>query len=196
MNSKPNNPISISGYIGYIKAFFDWFISKPSILFSIAVVCIVVVAMPKSYRGYLGYDELIKPYRGFISLAGLASGVLWLVNVLTKFIALIYPRLTKVWKQWRFDKNASNIVRGLTTQEKSYLAKYITKDVSTLAFIIGDGVISGLQLKGVVYQASGVSRQYDYFDFNLKPWVSKALEKHPDLKDDILKHHRPEPHIV
>jgi hypothetical protein len=192
MNSKANNPV-----LSFIKkAFFDWFISKPSILFGIAVVCIMVVAMPKSYQKYFGYDEIIKPYRGFISLAGLASGVLWLVTVFTKLIALIYPPIVKKWKQWRFDKKAPDILRNLTAQEKSYLAKYITKDVSTLDFMFGDGVINGLRRKGVVYQASSVSKQFDYFDFNLQPWVLKTVEKYSDLKDDILKHYEPERQIL
>ena len=191
MNSKINNPVW-----GFIKASLDWFTSKPRILFGIAVVCIVVVAMPESYRVYLGYDELIKPYRGFISLAGLGFGVLWFVDLFTKFIGLIHPPLIKKWIQWRFERKAPNILWDLTTQEKSYLAKYIAENVSTLDFSISDGVINGLARKGVVYQPSSVSKRHYNFDFNLQPWVLKAIEKHSDLKADILKHYEPEPEIV
>lgn len=180
--------ISFDVIWSFIKRALDWFISKPSILFGIAVVCIVMVALPKSYREYLGYDELINSYRGFISLSGLASGVLWVVAICKKFIAIII----KKWQEWRFDKNAPNILRNLTTQEKSYLAKYIAKDVSTLDFEISDGVINGLQKKCVVYQASSISSHHYNWDFNLQPWVSNALEKYPDLKDDILKHYEPD----
>ena len=64
--------------IGYLKL-------KPRYLFGLSVVCLVVVGLPKVLRVYLGYDELIQPYRRWISLLGVASGVYWFVMVAAGF---------------------------------------------------------------------------------------------------------------
>lgn len=189
--TKKENSMGMDIVWSYIKAFLDWFASKPSILFGIAVVCIVLVMMPESYREYLGYDGIIEPYRGWISIIGLTSGILWLVFILTKLTILIYYRLVKKWKDWRFNKLGPTILRDLSAQEKSYLAKYIKTNRSSLDFEISDGVINALQKKGVVYQASYVSKRFYNWDFNLQPWVLRTLKEHTQLKNEILKHYKP-----
>jgi len=185
----------MAGYIdiiwGCIKGFLNWFTSKPSILFGIAVACIVVLALPEPWRIYLGYDELIKPIRGWISLVALVSGVLWLVAILTKFMALIYSFVGGQLENWWFRRKAPKILYELSRQEKQYVAKYIKNDVTTLKWSLEAGVIEGLRAKHVVYLASRMGR-LSGFAFTLQPWVTKALEKHSDLKDDILKHYEEE----
>jgi len=171
---------------GYIKSILSWFTSKPIILFAIAVVCFVVLALPESWRIYLGYDELIKPYRGWISLAALISGVLWLIAILAKLIDLIRPWIRTRWESWWFYRKAPNILRELSRQEKQYVAKYVKEDVSTLDWHAEDGVIGGLEAKKIVFVAAKVIGRY--IPWNLQPWVMKTLKKHSDLKNEILEH--------
>jgi hypothetical protein len=170
------------------KLSLDWIKLKPRYLLGIAVTCLVVVGLPKPWREYLGYNEFVDPYKGWISLVGLVCGVYGVVML----IAGVKPLVVKKWKNWQFRIKAPAILRRLPPDEKAYVAKYIKKNVSSLTFMIGDGVINSLRKKNVVYQASNISVEDDEFAFNLRPWVVEALDKHPDLKVNILKCSDPE----
>ena len=148
-------------------------------------MCLVIVGLPEVYRAYLGYDELIQPYRGWISLLGLASGVYWLVMVSARVPQWALGRV----QEWMLWKKAPNNLRKLSSDEKEYIARYIKGDVSSCDFHLGDGVINGLEAKSVVYRAASISKHGSYFAFNLQPWVLKALDRYSDLKEDILKHY-------
>lgn len=164
--------------IGYLKL-------KPRYFFGLSVVCLVVVGLPKVWRVYLGYDELIQPYRGWISLLGVASGVYWFVMVVAGFPHWLLDKL----QEWILWKKAKNNLCKLSPDEKGYIAKYIKGNASSHEFHLGDGIINGLEAKSVVYRAANISRHGSYFAFNLQPWVLKALNEYPDLKEDILKHY-------
>lgn len=164
--------------IGYLKL-------KPRHLFGLSVVCFVIVGLPKACRLYLGYDESIQPYRGWISLLGVASGAYWFVMVAAGF-----PQwaLDKLW-DWILLKKAQTNLSKLARDEKEYIAKYIQGDISSRYFHPGDGIINGLEAKRVVYRASVISKHGPCFAYNLRPWVLQAFDKYPDLKNDILKHY-------
>ncbi len=176
----------------FFGAALDWLKSKPSILFGIFAFSIVVTALPKSWRTHLGYDELIKPYRGLINLVALASIVLLLVMFIGWLISSAKPPITKKWKQWRLNRKAPILLKALSGQEKSYVAKFVQADRSTLPFSITDGVINGLEGKGIVSRGSEFPIHLDRFDFNLHSWAQRTLQKYPELKEDILKHYEPE----
>ena len=167
----------LKNVIGYLKL-------KPRYLFGLSVVCFVIVGLPKACRLYLGYDELIQPYRGWISLLGVASGVYWFVMIAAGFPQWV---LDKFWS-WVLQIKAATILRKLSRDEKEYIAKYIQRDISSCDFHLGDGIINSLKAKRVVYQASSLAKHGPYFAFNLQPWVLRALNTYPDLKEDILKH--------
>jgi len=136
-----------------------------------AIVCLVVVGLPKPWREHLGYDELIKPYRGWISLVGLGSGVYWFVIVTADFPHWVLGK----WQEWQLRKIAQDYLRRLSPDEKGYIAKYIKGNVSSCEFNLGDGIINGLEAKSVVYRPANISCHGSYFAFNLQPWVLKAL---------------------
>lgn len=168
----------LKNVIGYLKL-------KPRYLFGLSVVCFVIVGLPKACRLYLGYDELIQPYRGWISLLGVASGVYCFV-----IVAAVLPQwsLDKL-RSWILWKKARTNLRKLSRDEKEYIAKYIERDVSSYDFHLGDGIINGLELKRVVYRASNLAKHGSYFAFNLQPWILRALNEYPDLKEHIRQHY-------
>jgi len=167
----------------WVKVVLDWIKLKPIYLIGAATTCLVVVGLPTQWRDYLGYDSLINPYRGWISLIGLSCGAYGLV-----MLALGRgPWLIKKWRMWRFTRNGAKKLMNLHPQEKTYLARYIKGGACSLEFEVWDGVINGLVAKWVVYRASEISNG-DYFPFNLQPWVLKTIRKNPDLQRDILNH--------
>ena len=169
----------------WLKTFLGYLKLKPRYLFGLSVVCLVIVGLPKVCRVYLGYDELILPYRGWISLLGLALGVYWFVVVIAGFPHWVLVKL----QEWILWKKAKNNLRKLSPDEKRCIATYIGRNVSSCEFHLGDGIINALEAKSVVYRAANISRHGSYFAFNLQPWVLKAFDEYPDLKEDILKHY-------
>ncbi len=164
----------------WLKVILDWVKLKPVFLFGVATTCLVVVGLPDQWRQYLGYDSLINPYRGWISLLGLTCGAYALA-------VAGGPWLVKKWRMRRLTRNAVRTLMNLHPQEKTHLAKYIKGNACSLEFEVWDGVINGLLAKFVVYRGSQVSNG-DYFPFNLQPWVLKAFRKNPDLQRHMLEH--------
>jgi hypothetical protein len=173
----------------WLRTCLGWIKLKPRYLLGLAITCLTVVGLPKAWRQYLGYDGIINPYRGWISLVGLASGVYGLIVFMAGIPAWVFEK----WKGWRFRQRAPTIVRKLSSQEKGYIANYIEKNASSLKFNIGDGVINGLVGKKVVYIGSSFSVDRGNLPFNLQPWVLEAFDKYPDLRDEILKYLVKEP---
>jgi len=168
----------------WLKTLPNWLKLKPRHLLGVATVCFIIVGLPEPLRKFLGYDDLIRPYRGWISLTGLAFGVYGLVML----VAGLQPWLSQKLNELYLRKKAPKILSKLSSQEKSYLAKYIAQHVTTLDFSITDGVIRGLEGKGVVYRASSLGTLH-HFAFNLQSWVSETLDENPELKNDIVNHY-------
>jgi len=157
---------------------------EPKYLFGLAIVCLVVAGLPKVCREYLGYYKLVESYRGWINLVGIASFVYAFVLITLSGVTYIWEKL----QEWRLQKNAPKILRELADDEKGYIAKYIKQNVSSLEFGIDDGVINGLELKGIVYRPVSVGT-YNHSAFNLRSWVIKAIDENPSLKRHILEHY-------
>lgn len=169
----------------FLKTFLSYLKLKPRYLFGVAIVCFTVVLLPKPCREYLGYDELIKSYRGWISLGGICAGLYGLTMLMADGLSWILGKC----REWRLSRNAKNILIELSSDEKECLAKYVKQDVSSLDFNLGDGIINGLEEKHIVYRAADICTRGYYFAFNLRPWVLKAFKQYPDLKNDVLEHY-------
>ncbi len=165
----------------------DLFFAKPIVYFTISATCFVIVLLPAGAKDYLGISQIVAPYRGWVALAGIASGVIWVASCSHRPLDIISKWARGKYQLWHMDRKGPRILRELSRQEKRYIADYIKNDVTTKTWNCTNGVINGLQLKGVVYQASNISGLRT--DYNLKPWVTRAIQKNPDLKEDILKHY-------
>ncbi len=165
------------------KTLLEWLKIHPKYLIGLALVCLVLVGLPQSWRAYLGYQELIAPYRGWLSVAGVAC----LVYACFISLAGVSPWVQRKWSNWRFRRTAPKRLRALPSQEKGCLAEYLARDASTLYFSLGDGIVRGLEGKGVIYRASEVSMINDVFGYNLQPWVLSAVKKDDALAKEIMK---------
>ena len=171
--------------VNWLKIGLSYLKLKPRYLIGLAIVCFVVILLPKSCREYLAYDELIRSHKGWISLVGICAGIYGFIMLMPDGLNWVQGKLI----YWRLSRNPQKILCKLAQDEKECLAKYIRSNVSSLDFHIGGGVINGLEEKMVVYRAADISTHGSYFAFNLQPWVLNALEKYPELKDDIQKHY-------
>src|SRR5207249_1700274 len=83
--------------------------------------------------------------------------------------SLLFKRTSKKW------------LHRLAPDEMLALRRYISEDVSTLLFPLGDGVANNLEAKGLLYRASTIGNAIDGFPYTIVPWVGEYLIKHPDL---------------
>ncbi len=166
------------------KNVLNWIKLKPKYLMGPGITCLIVVGLPKAWREYLGYSDLINPYRGWGSLAGIALCVYGTILLITD----IKPWIVARWVNWRIKRQAPKKLRELAKDEKRYLAEYIKNDASSLNFLISNGIINALIKKGVIYRGALFSVEDDIFAYNVRTWVLKALDKYPDLKSDIVKY--------
>jgi len=169
--------------VDWPKNILNWIKLKPKYLMGIGITCLIVVGLPKSWREHLDYDDLINPYRSWVSLAGIVFCVYGSILLITD----IKPWIKARWINWRFKKLAPKKLKGLANDEKMYMAEYIKNNASSLNFPISNGVINALQQKRIVYRGATFSVEDDVFPYNVQPWVLKALDKDPDIKSDIMK---------
>jgi len=78
------------------------------------------------------------------------------------------------------EENEIEVLKQLTPVECTYLANYIFKETQTAYFAPSDGVVGGLESKGVLYRSSNLGRVHK-FAYNIQPWAYEQLSKNPQL---------------
>ena len=170
--------------IQVIKQAYKWF-PKPSFLIAISLTCFITVSLPTRFQELLGYNELIKPIKGYFGLLGIMFFVFGAVSV---FVHYIIPYIIQFFQWLSFCCKRKYILKSLSRQEKECLAKYLKTDCSCLSFNSSDGVINMLMLKNIVRLPSNLGN-YGSVDYCLLPWVDKICRKNPDIKKEIIDHY-------
>jgi hypothetical protein len=150
----------------------------------------ILIALPQKFQKFLGYDEIVKTHRGYIGLIGIISLTLYIAWVLTKLTKQTAPWFKRKWEDLQIKRHGYKALCRLTRQEKEYVAKYLAEDATSIAWPLEDGVIQLLAQQAIVIQASSVGRLITGVEYAIQPWVKKVLEKHQDLKKEILKHYK------
>jgi len=70
------------------------------------------------------------------------------------------------------------------------LLGYMQNDTETCYFDIGDGVVSGMVMKGLLYQGGSIGDIISGFPFNIQPWVRHHLNSHPQMLKGAVRHPR------
>lgn len=153
-------------------------------LFLIAFASTILGFLPDSILGSLGlvqYRPVIRSIAAIASLFLLASiifeGVLWLYRrVRSRAEARqLANRATKRGERQR------RTLKHLTPVQQAYLKRYVDGNTKTVPFRIGDGVVAELCKDGILHRASSISRDYDYFDYNIDHDVFEYLKAHPEV---------------
>ena len=164
---------------GLVSSILGLLEQAPKVFFALALVGIVIIFSPDSFVERLGLTEFRLQYKSYIGIATLTSTALLLAHLGSYGYSWIRQRFVF----WR-------TMRDLTLEEKRVLKKYILNDEPTQSFAIGDGVANGLAHKKILYRASNVGTDGQYFDFNLQTWARRYLKRRknyfrnvPDLED-------------
>jgi superinfection exclusion protein B len=115
----------------------------------------------------------------FIGIVFIASASLFVVWIIFFVGAPILDALDT----WRLRRSGLKTLRDLTDDEKRFLRPYIHGGENTQYAQYSDGVVRGLDHKGVIYRASNVSMPGGGFPFNLQPYMRRLLREHTYLLD-------------
>jgi len=153
----------------------------------VGAACLVLVAIPQSWRDHLRIDQLLGDYLGVVSIAGIAALVIWSIYVL----ADVATWAGKRYKMWRFGRSAPKRIRELSDQEKVLLGEYLRSNRMSVVLPYPHGVAEHLQDRGYLQRMASFTDQFDpSAPYNLLPWVQKVLFHNESVKKDILAVHK------
>lgn len=144
-----------------------------SLVVAITFVLSIILFSPSSWIEQLNLSEFRANYGA------------WLGPVFLLVTAILVSRMFKFFSQavggFQENRERLEILKNLTSDEKSYLKIFLENDTSTISREISDGVICSLESKRVVYRSSNLSSYWKTFPYSLYPWARKILKKKPAL---------------
>lgn len=159
-----------------IKAFGEIAV-KP--LLAVALGSGFLLFGPSSMLGSAGMVKLVSEYRPWLGGAFVLSCAYLLAHAVKYFADVI-----KAWQGARsLDKQRAKWLKSLTPDEKGRLIPYIRDERASVTYPVGDGVVGGLQGKGILYRASNIGHAISGFPYNLQPWAREILTEHPEYLD-------------
>ncbi|WP_229483176.1 superinfection exclusion B family protein [Massilia horti] len=159
-----------------IKAFGEIAV-KP--LLALAFGSGFLIFAPVSILGPAGMTELVSEYRPWVG----GTFTLSCAYLLAHAVKYLTDSL-RGWQAARsLDKQRTKWLASLTPDEKGRLIPYIRDERASVTFPIEDGVVGGLQRKGILYRASNLGHAIRGFPYNLQPWAREALLARPEFLD-------------
>lgn len=134
---------------------------------------------PASILDTAGMAKLVSEYRPWLGGAFTLSCAYLLAHAVKFFADSI-----AAWQGARsLDKQRLKWLKSLTPDEKGRLIPYIRDERASVTYPVGDGVVGGLQGKGILYRASSIGHAISGFPYNLQPWAREVLVEHPEFLD-------------
>jgi len=164
-------------WIGKIKDLLDLGAKQ---VFIVALAAWVLLLLPNSVVETLGLASLRDQYRPVVGVVALVA-TSWLAAI------LLYDAGAWIHKRFRFGRATRRLLESLSPVEKSYLKKFMSHKTRTATFSLSDGVARGLVAKRILYIPSNLSRDKDYFDYNLHTWAYKMLKENPWLLSGAVR---------
>jgi len=153
------------------------YLKEIPIVFLITIICVLglILFIPLETAKVLAVDKFRDNYRIFI-------GPIFLLTM-SFLIGRILIFITRWYSKKRSLKLKQKSLHRLTPEEKGYLIPYIRDKKNTIYVDIRDGIMNGLNAKGITYVASNVGDLFNGIAFNLQPWAREYIEKNPHLLD-------------
>jgi hypothetical protein len=125
----------------------------------------------------LGVLEFAQHNRAILGMALIVTSALFLVG-----LAADIWRWFKGWRARRkFRSQVRQRLHALTEDEKQILRFYIAKQTRANFLRIDDGVVRGLEAKGIIYRSSTMGDVFEGFAYNLSDTAWEYLNKHQSL---------------
>lgn len=160
---------AITGFLAWFKSYKRWL--------ALLICCVLLLFLPSQWLQRLSLLDFAIKYRLWTAVGALGSAAVLLAELFELSRKWIFDR----YERWRSHRVSVDYLRNLTTVEKAVLKAYISGDTETHYFPMGDGVSSGLVMKGLIYRSSSVGHLVSGFARNIQPWVRRYLLKNPGL---------------
>lgn len=152
----------------------DYFRKIPAVfLVAIVTVLALILYLPDNHAKTLAVETFRVKYRVYLGPAFLLT--------LSFCAARVFSFCMTGYNQKKSLKSMQQLLHKWTPEEKGYLAPYIQGGLNSINVGMDDGIMSGLQSKGITYRASNMGNLLDGFAFNLQPWAREYLEKNPEI---------------
>ncbi len=149
----------------------------PPIYAAALIATALLLFLPDSVMAQLGLIGFRYSHRMQLGIGFVASISLLAASIISPGTSVVRARL----RAWRRSRYLLATMRDLTEAEKDFLRPYIHNGENTRTAEVFEGVVKGLELKGIVYRASTVSEYGMRFAYNLQPPVRKLLRSKPHL---------------
>lgn len=151
------------------------YLRKIPAAFLVAIACALGIVLFASDKVAvtLAVDGFRNAYRVFLGPA--------FILVVAFLVARICMHVLRVLRSRKTSKLRLEMLHKLTPEEKGYLVQYIHHGANSIYVGMDDGVMGGLQAKGITYRAANMGSVLQGFAFNLQPWAREYLEGNPTL---------------
>ena len=151
------------------------FLKNPKNACALLLFTGLLLFLPSRVGDSIGVTEFITRYKMWLGLGFLGGTVLCVVNIGEAVLGQV--RTVRV----RFI--IKNQLHQLSPEEKRVLRLYIDANSKTLMFKVTDGVVGGLEKKGILYRPTEWTKA-DKAAYNLHDWIWVYLKRHPDLIEE------------
>jgi hypothetical protein len=160
-----------------LTGFTDYFRKIPAaFLVAIVSVLALILFIPDEQAKTLAVFDFREKYRVYLGPTFLLTLSFCVARPLNFFMNDAKQRLDM--------KKQQKVLHKLTPEEKGYLVPYIQAEKNSIYVGMDDGVMAGLQTKGITYLAANTGDILSGSAFNLRPWARIYLEQNPHLLEE------------
>jgi hypothetical protein len=135
----------------------------PRYMISIAIVCGVLLFLPKEALDQIGLLKFSQDYRQWLGFGFLASTTLWSVAM----ASMAWSWFGKTIRRKSIQKRIIKKLNSLTEDEKQILRYYISKNTRANMLKIDDGVVQELAAEGIIYRSASMGNIIEGFAHNI-----------------------------
>lgn len=145
-----------------------------SFLAVLALVTAAILFVPAEYAAMLGIDQLPAQYRAFVG-PGFLLTTAWLI---VRFAGEVFKPIRA--RRARH-ATAEARLRGLTDEEKAYIAEFVIGRKTSIRLGMSDGVAANLKGRKVLWCPSQLIGFDETLVHNMQPWAREYFEQNPHL---------------
>lgn len=151
-------------------------ISKSTLPFTI--ISGILIFLPRNILTRLNIAEFRDNYIIILSLVFIVCVGFHISAILQKLLKYTGRKVSIKYSKYQTVK----YIRKLTGDEKQVLRTYINEQTQTLYLSIENGVVKGLELKGIILRVATIGDALDStFAYNLQPYIYNYLLKHKEV---------------
>lgn len=151
----------------------------------IMLVTAFALFAPDTWLDFFAVMTLVSQNRSLLGVAFLVSAIFVLVSAGHSLYSWSKNTIESRQKHTRRLESTRKRLHNLTEDEKDLLRRYTQNGTRTQYFPIGDGVVRGLEVAGIIYIPGGsmVGSLLTGVAYNLKDVAWDYLQKHPEVLD-------------